>query len=220
MTKYFFEYTNFINRLYILSHNDRGFFKMNIKNYTTLIRGILYVQEIIRYKSINKAAEENNIKASNLSMIINNFEKEIGVKLFRRSSQGCTPTKQGYKVAELASELKEQVQKIGHWHENICPKNRMLNIYVGPNMELTDCSEFEKNHPTIKLNFIEDDIMADIKISNMPPGNPLEKYTELHIGNNLKQRIWVFCNERNPTALEFFDFIVAKLLLLYDQSVL
>ena len=207
-----------MNRLYILRHNNKGFFKMNIKNYTTLIRGILYVQEIIRCKSINKAAEENNIKASNLSLIISNFEKEIGAKLFRRSSQGCTPTKQGHQIAELAAELKEQVQKISSWHENVYPKSRVLNIYVSPNMELTDCSEFEKNHPTIKLNFVEEDVMADIKISNTPPVNPSEKYTELHIGGSLRQKIWICCNERNPKALEFFDFIVAKLLLLYDQS--
>ena len=103
---------------------------MNIKNYTALIRGILYVQEIIRCKSINKAAEENNIKASNLSIIINNFEKEMGTKLFKRSSKGCIPTKQGYKIAELAVDLKEQVQKINSWHENISPKNKMLNIYI------------------------------------------------------------------------------------------
>ena len=196
-----------------MGYNKRGFLKMNIKNYTTLIRGILYVQEIIRCKSINKAAEENNIKASNLSLIINNFEKELGTKLFQRSSQGCKPTKQGYKVAELASELKEQVQKISNWHENTNSKNRVLNIYVCPNMELTDCSEFAKNHPTIKLNFIEEDMMADIKISNVLPVNSAEKYTQLYIGDNLKQKIWICCNERNPKALEFFDFIVAKLLL-------
>ena len=181
-----------------------------------LIRGILYVQEIMRCKSINKAAEENNIKASNLSIILNNFEKEIGAKLFKRSSQGCIPTKQGRKIAELAIELKEEIQKINNWHENICPKNRVLNIYISPNMELSDCSEFEKNHPTIKLNFIEEDIMADIKISNIHPINPVEKYTELRIGDNVKQKIWICCNERNPNALEFFDFIVAKLLLLCD----
>ena len=196
-----------------MRHNKRGFFKMNIKNYTTLIRGILYVQEIIRYKSINKAAEENNIKASNLSLIINNFEKELGTKLFKRSSQGCLPTKQGHQIAELALDLKEQIQKISCWHEDIYPKNRILNIYISPNMELIDYSEFEKNHPTIKLNFIEEDIMADVKISNIPPINPSEKYTELHIGDNLKQKIWICCNERNSKALDFFDFIVAKLLL-------
>lgn len=209
-----------MKKLYILRHNNVGFFKMNIRNYITLIRGILYVQEIIRCKSINKAAEENNIKASNLSLIINNFEKEIGTKLFRRSSRGCIPTKQGCKIGEIALDLKEQIQKISNWHKNICPKNRILNIYVSPNMELTGCSDFEKNHPTIKLNFIEEDIMADVKISNIPPTNPSEKYTELHIGGSLRQKIWICCNERNPKALEFFDFIVAKLLLLYDQSAL
>ncbi|MBQ9035117.1 MAG: LysR family transcriptional regulator [Alphaproteobacteria bacterium] len=189
---------------------------MNIKNYITLIRGILYVQEIIRCKSINKAAEENNIKTSNLSIIINDFEKEIGTKLFKRSSQGCVPTNEGYKIAELALEFKKQVQKINDWRENIYSKNRMLNIYISPNLQLSDWSEFEKKHQNIKLNFVEEDIMADVKISNIPPASSLEKYTELHIGNSLKQKIWIYCNERTPKALEFFDFIVAKLLLLYD----
>lgn len=182
-----------------------------------LVREILYVQEIIRCKSINKAAEENNIKASNLSLIINNFEKEIGVKLFKRSSQGCTPTKQAVKIAELASELKTQIQNVNELHKTAYPKNRVLNIYVSPTMELSDCSEFEKNHQNIKLNFLEEDIMADIKISNLPLINPPNKYTELHIGNSLKQKIWICCNEENSYAFEFFDFIVAKLFLLYDQ---
>ena len=203
-----------------MGRNKKRFSKMNIKNYTSLIRGIFYVQEVIRCKSINKAAEENNIKPSNLSLIINNFEKEIGSQLFRRSSQGCTPTKQALKIAELASDLKNQIQKISNWHENTGPKCKILNIYVSPNMELTDYSEFEINHPTIKLNFVEEDIMADIKISNVPPVNSREKYTELHIGKNLKQKIWICCNEKKPKALEFFDFIVAKLFLLYDQSML
>ena len=190
---------------------------MNIKNYTLLIRGILYVQEIIRCKSINKAAEENNIKASNLSLIINNFEKDIGIKLFKRSSQGCIPTYDGLKIAELASELKEYIQKVSNCRAKAYPKDKMLNIYTSPNMKFSDCSEFEQSHPNIKLNFVEKDIMADIKISNESPLDPLEKYAEFYIGNNLKQKIWICCNEKNPTALEFFDFIIAKLLPLYAQ---
>ena len=108
------------------------------------------------------------------------------------------------------------MQKINDWRENIYSKNRMLNIYISPNLQLSDWSEFEKKHQNIKLNFVEEDIMADVKISNIPPASSLEKYTELHIGNSLKQKIWIYCNERTPKALEFFDFIVAKLLLLYD----
>ncbi len=191
---------------------------MNIKNYTLLIRAILYVQEIIRCKSINKAAEENSIKASNLSLIINNFEKEIGTKLFKRSSQGCIPTDDGLKIAELASELKEHIQKISNRQTNANSNNKVLNIYISPNMEFSDCSEFEQSHPNIKLNFVEKDIMADIKISNDPPLDPLEKYAEFYIGNTLKQKIWISCNENNPKALDFFDFTVAKLLPLYAQQ--
>lgn len=47
---------------------------MNIKSSINLIRGILYLHEIIRCKSISRAAEENNMKASNLGIIINDLE--------------------------------------------------------------------------------------------------------------------------------------------------
>ena len=54
---------------------------MNIKSSINLIRGILYLHEIIRCKSISRAAEENNMKASNLGVIINDLEKQTGTKL-------------------------------------------------------------------------------------------------------------------------------------------
>lgn len=53
---------------------------MNIKSSINLIRGILYLHEIIRCKSISRAAEENNMKASNLGIIINDLEKQTGTK--------------------------------------------------------------------------------------------------------------------------------------------
>lgn len=191
---------------------------MNIKGNINLIRGILYLNEIIRCKSISRAAEENNIKATNLGAIINDLEKQTGTKLLKRSHLGSTPTSDGLKVARYAIELEKQIQKIRQWHDQMHPRNRTLNIYIAPNLELDDCREFETRHPEIKLNFIQEDILADVKISNQPPSDARASFTELHIGSGVKQKIWISCSEQNSRALEFFDFIVAKLLLLYDQS--
>lgn len=122
------------------------------------------------------------------------------------------------KNTQYAVELEEQIQKIRQWHENTHPRNRTLNIYIAPNMELDDCRDFEVQHPDIKLNFIDEDILADVKVNNQPPADPAASFTELHIGSGVKQKIWISCSEQNPRALKFFDFIVAKLLLLYGQS--
>lgn len=191
---------------------------MNIKSSINLIRGILYLHEIIRCKSISRAAEENNMKASNLGIIINDLEKQTGTKLLKRTHLGSSPTAEGLRVAQYAVELEEQIQKIRQWHENTHPRNRTLNIYIAPNMELDNCRDFEVQHPDIKLNFIDEDILADVKVNNQPPADPAASFTELHIGSGVKQKICISCCEQNPRALKFFDFIVAKLLLLYGQS--
>ena len=91
---------------------------MNIKSSINLIRGILYLHEIIRCKSISRAAEENNMKASNLGVIINDLEKQTGTKLLKRTHLGSSPTAEGLRVAQYAVELEEQIQKIRQWHEN------------------------------------------------------------------------------------------------------
>lgn len=95
---------------------------MNIKSSINLIRGILYLHEIIRCKSISRAAEENNMKASNLGVIINDLEKQTGTKLLKRTHLGSSPTAEGLRVAQYAVELEEQIQKIRQWHENTRPQ--------------------------------------------------------------------------------------------------
>ena len=75
---------------------------MNIKSSINLIRGILYLHEIIRCKSISRAAEENNMKASNLGVIINDLEKQTGTKLLKRTHLGSSPTAEGLRVAQYA----------------------------------------------------------------------------------------------------------------------
>ena len=191
---------------------------MNIKSSINLIRGILYLHEIIRCKSISRAAEENNMNASNLGVIINDLEKQTGTKLLKRTHLGSSPTAEGLRVAQYAVELEEQIQKIRQWHENTHPRNRTLNIYIAPNMELDDCRDFEVQHPDIKLILIG--AVPVLRGEKLPgaPAAPAASFTELHIGSGVKQKIWISCCEQNPRALKFFDFIVAKLLLLYGQS--
>ncbi|MBR1605901.1 MAG: LysR family transcriptional regulator [Alphaproteobacteria bacterium] len=190
---------------------------MNIKSTLNLIRGIFYVQEIIRCHSISRTAEDNNIKPSNLSIILNDLEKQLNVVLFKRSPNGCTPTLYGRQIADYGSAIENILQKIRLWEKDLPSSAQCLTIYLAPHMELEGYWEFELKHQNIHLHFVEDETLADIKILNQAPKNCYKHYTELHLGKNLKQKIWICCDDKNPSAMAFFDFITAKLLLLYDQ---
>lgn len=200
-----------------MSHNKRTFLKMNIKSNLYLIRGILYLNEVIRLKSISQAAEENNIKPSNLSLIINELEKQLNTTLINRSSRGCLPTPQGLQINQYALRIAEDIQNLRHTCSAPKNNNMALNVFISPNLELYDYSEFTKKHPLIKLNFVDDDVYADVKITNTPPKNNNISYTLLTIGSDIKQKVWIACDEKNSIAMKFFDFITGKLLDEYAQ---
>lgn len=60
---------------------------------------------IEKYKSISKAAKELYIGQPALSSSVNNLEKEIGVQIFARNSQGVVPTEDGKKILEIAHRM-------------------------------------------------------------------------------------------------------------------
>lgn len=68
-----------------------------------LLRSLLYLQEVAKTQSINKAAENLYISKSALSTAIKNLEQEFGVPLLNRSVQGVTLTDAGEMVVERAS---------------------------------------------------------------------------------------------------------------------
>lgn len=68
-----------------------------------LLRSLMYLQEIAKTQSINKAAENLYISKSALSTAIKNLEAEFGVPLLNRSVQGVTLTEAGEMVVERSS---------------------------------------------------------------------------------------------------------------------
>lgn len=87
---------------------------MNIKSSINLIRGILYLHEIIRCKSISRAAEENNMKASNLGVIINDLEKQTGTKLLKRTHLGSSPTAEGLRSPNTPLSWRNRFRKFAN----------------------------------------------------------------------------------------------------------
>lgn len=61
------------------------------------IEDLIVFTDVIRYHSMNIAAEKHFMTPQNLSKIIRNMERELGVILFRRSKKGSDLTEEGEK---------------------------------------------------------------------------------------------------------------------------
>lgn len=185
---------------------------MNIKNRINLIRSILYMQDVIRNGTITHTAEQNGIKAPNLSKLLTELEETLGCKLLNRSSRGIIPTPEGLKIYNLTMELENGLNNL----ENICNKKLInpheLRLYIADGLEIPILCDFRSIDPELHLTKVTGTEDADIAILNYKPEKAGQKYTRLKIGNSLQQNIWLIVNENHPAAMEFFDFIIAKLL--------
>ena len=88
-----------------------------IKRSILRIRELLCLSEAIKYGSISKAAQKNNMKQANLSYQIKMLEDELGENLLERVYNGVRISEAGRDVYALACDL-----------ENIINKSRNLNI--------------------------------------------------------------------------------------------
>lgn len=66
----------------------------------------------IKHKSLSKAAEEFSYTPSAFSHILTNFENELGIKIFVRSSKGVTLTKEGEMLCEVFSQISSAEDKL------------------------------------------------------------------------------------------------------------
>ncbi|MBQ7659733.1 MAG: LysR family transcriptional regulator [Alphaproteobacteria bacterium] len=83
----------------------------NLSYYCLRLKQLLYLGEAVRFGSISKAADANDIKQPNFSTQLTDFEKSIKQKLLTRSSLGVVPTDICHDYYVLACELKNILDK-------------------------------------------------------------------------------------------------------------
>ena len=82
------------------------------------IQQLRCIVEIARVGSITKAAENLYMNQPNLSRTVIEFEKEYGITLFIRNSQGVILTDSGKKVVEKAEEIIKKTNDLNRFLYN------------------------------------------------------------------------------------------------------
>lgn len=119
-----------------------------------------YIKEIVNTKSISLAAQNLHISQSAISQSLFQLEKELEVKLFKRSRMGTIPTEDGRNIIRKALEIVRKVEEIKTEAQimNSSLKGE-LKIAFSPSALAGflpyALSSFKRDFPQIKINLIE-----------------------------------------------------------------
>ncbi|WP_315067289.1 LysR family transcriptional regulator [uncultured Clostridium sp.] len=119
-----------------------------------------YIKEIVNTKSISLAAQNLHISQSAISQSLFQLEKELEVKLFKRSLMGTIPTEDGRNIIRKALEIVRKVEEIKTESQIINSSLKgELKIAFSPSALAGflpyALSSFKRDFPQIKINLIE-----------------------------------------------------------------
>ena len=122
---------------------------MNVRNQTMLLKELLYLKEAVDCGSLSAVALRNDIKPSNLSVLIKNLEKNLGATLLIRKSTGVEVTEAGKQLYQIACVLEEKLDQLEKTTSKFCPQNLILSLPVGFVLPFLD--DFIKENPTLTI---------------------------------------------------------------------
>lgn len=108
-----------------------------------------YAVEVSETNSMTRAAENLYTAQPNLSRAIAELEKALGIKIFKRSPKGITPTPQGEEFLGYARKILAQVDAVESMYKNGKKESSRFSISV-PRASYIACAftDFTGNLPT------------------------------------------------------------------------
>ncbi|CRK82971.1 LysR family transcriptional regulator [Neobacillus massiliamazoniensis] len=77
------------------------------------IEQLQYIVEVAKYSSLSKAAQNLHVTQSTISQSITGLEKELGLKILKRSrGHGAVPTDEGRMILKLSFEVLKKLEEI------------------------------------------------------------------------------------------------------------
>ncbi|NMD71303.1 LysR family transcriptional regulator [Bacillus sp. DNRA2] len=119
-----------------------------------------YIKEVVDTKSMSLAAQNLHVSQSAISQSISLLEKEIGIKLFKRSRFGTVPTDEGKNIIKKVLEILKKVDEMKGEVQAITSSYKgELKIATISSLFLTilpkSLSRFKKDFPQIKMTILE-----------------------------------------------------------------
>ncbi len=180
---------------------------MSVKTHLSFLKDMLYIAEISACGTISRAAEKNGIKASNLSKLIKDAEKEFSCHLFLRTNKGLIPTKTALEISQRADEICKLIEKSeDSFLQN--GNNKPVLFYISEGLEIVDLNKVCQN-----AVLTENIKQADIIITTQKP-DISDKMLCVHIkiGQNIMQNIWI-CGHQTPQTAP----VITRLVLMFQH---
>lgn len=92
------------------------------------LQQLRYITQIAALSSISQAARKLNVTQSCISIALNEIEKELGIKIFKRSAKGMTPTSQGAEVIHHAQQIMQHLSCLEKKPDKEKPAKKNLAI--------------------------------------------------------------------------------------------
>lgn len=153
------------------------------------IEQLEYIIKVAEMRSISTASESLHISQAGISMAITSLEKELGIKIFKRSRLGTIPTEEGKEIIQKAYEVMSKLEEIrdkAQLHTETMEKELRLSSTQGLFLTILPKSLalFKKKYPNVNIVIEEkggrevvNDVLnnkIDIGLLNIPKIKPKE----------------------------------------------
>ena len=119
---------------------------------------MLCLEAAVRYGSISKAAEKNNMKQSNMSVQIKQLEEELGEPLIQRVYNGVQLTQIGKEIYSLACDLESVINKTKEINAKSFPVSGAIRFWTSDGLGISYISEcfasFYMDYPKVNIEII------------------------------------------------------------------
>ena len=122
--------------------------------------------EVMRHRSFAAVARERNIDPSSVSRAISNLEKELGVRLFQRTTRHLSPTEAGVTYFNRIEPLLEEIQRAKELvTEAQQPQGTLrvtASVSFGIKCIIPFLAEFESIYPDLSIELLLTDYRLDL----------------------------------------------------------
>jgi DNA-binding transcriptional LysR family regulator len=172
-----------------------------------------YIIKVAETRSISSASDSLHISQSGISMAITSLEKELGIKIFKRSRLGTIPTEEGKEIIQKAYEVLSKLDEIkdkAQIHSDTMEKELRLSSTQGLFLTILPKSLalFKKKYPNVNILIEEkggqeviNDVLQnkiDIGLLNIPRNKSKEE--ELDYQSLMEAKLIISVSKDSPLA--------------------